>query len=186
MQRSHEIKSLKLKDNREVYLRKLITTDAEMLFQYLCLLSAESRSRFGPHSFDKDTVNNICLHPQTDITRYIAISGERIVAYMLIQHGLIDADRKRYADKNIFFDETTTCTYAPSIADDYQNSGLGSVMFDSIINDLKAAGDKTVVLWGGVQATNARAVGFYTKYGFQHMGSFWHDEKDNYDMIKLL
>jgi GNAT superfamily N-acetyltransferase len=182
----HEIKQLRLKDNKKIGIRLLIDTDGDRLFQYLSLLSAESRSRFGPHPFDSDTINNICLHLQTGIKRYIAVSENRIISYMLIQNGLIDADRQRYSNKNIYFDETTTVTYAPSVADDFQNSGLGSAMFDSIINDLKEGGYKTVVLWGGVQATNARAVHFYEKHGFQHMGSFWHDGKDNYDMIKTL
>jgi diamine N-acetyltransferase len=169
-----------------VQIRLLNTTDAEALFLYLGLLSAESRSRFGPHPFDRETINNICLHPQNDVIRYVSEHENRIIAYMLIQKEMIEADRRRYMEKNIVFNESTTATYAPSVADDFQNSGIGSGMFEYILTDLKNSGYKTIVLWGGVQATNARAVRFYEKHGFRHMGSFWHDGKDNYDMIKEL
>lgn len=105
---------------------------------------------------------------------------------MLLQPGLLEADRNRYGSRNIFFDENTTITFAPSVADDFQNSGIGTKMFNVLLNEAKNKGYKTIVLWGGVQATNTRAVHFYEKHGFQHMGSFWHDEKDNHDMILLL
>jgi diamine N-acetyltransferase len=38
------------------------------------------------------------------------------------------------------------------------------------------------MLWMGVQATNERAVHFYTKWGFHKVGEFYTD-KNNYDMI---
>lgn len=101
---------------------------------------------------------------------------------MLLQPGLIEADRNRYGLKNIFFEENTTITFAPSVADDFQNSGLGTKMFTLLLNEAKNEGYKTIVLWGGVQATNSRAVHFYNKHGFQHKGSFRHDGKDNQDM----
>ena len=56
-------------------------------------------------------------------------------------------------------------------------------MFDIILADLRKKKYKQVLLWGGVQATNARAVHFYEKHGFKNIGSFWHDGKDNYDMV---
>ena len=126
------------------------------------------------------------MNPQAGTKRYVAESGDRIIAYMLLQPGLIEADRSRYELKNIFFEENTTITFAPSVADDFQNSGLGTKMFNSMLNEVKNEGYKTIVLCGGVQATNARAVHFYEKYGFQHKGSFWHDEKDNHDMTLFI
>lgn len=164
----------------------LTANDSAKLFEYLNTLSAESRSRFGPHPFDESTIADICLNPQAGTKRYVAVSGDRIVAYMLLQPGLIEADRNRYGLRNIFFEENTKITFAPSVADDFQNSGIGTEMFTLLLNEIKNEGYKTIVLWGGVQATNFRAVHFYEKHGFRHMGSFWHDEKDNHDMILLL
>ena len=56
-------------------------------------------------------------------------------------------------------------------------------MYKQSMSDLKRKGYKNLVLWGGVQATNYRAVHFYKKLGFQTIGSFWHDGKDNFDMV---
>lgn len=179
-------RAVTIKNNINVAIRLLRSDDAEKLYHYLDSLSSESRSRFGPHPFDQNTIAEICRHPQNDTIRYIAENNECIIAYMLIQKGMIDADRKRYSEKNIFFDDDITATYAPSVADEFQSSGLGSSMFQLIENDLIAAGYSVIVLWGGVQASNSRAVHFYEKHLFRNMGSFWHDNKDNHDMIKNL
>ena len=171
----------------EIQVRSLLPSDNELLFQYLQGLSEESKSRFGPHPFDKETIDTICDQvPADTIRRYVAVDTGRqqIIAYMLVKQGFVAEDASRYYSKSLFFDQSTTCTFAPSVADDWQNSGLGTSMFQQILDDLKTTGIKRIVLWGGVQATNARAVHFYQKHGFIHTGSFWHNEKDNFDMIK--
>ena len=81
------------------------------------------------------------------------------------------------------FDTNTTITFAPSVADAFQNSGLGSKMFSAILEDLKELSFKNIVLWGGVQATNTRAIHFYEKNGFTRIANFWYDNKDNIDMV---
>ena len=179
-----KVETLSLMDNRSVTVRLLHKEDTAALYNYLNSLSAESRSRFGPHAFDADTVNSICNNlDNDDVQRYIALSGNDIVAYMLIKRGLIDRDAERYAQRNIFFDATTTVTYAPSVADGFQNTGLGSKMFAVILKQIKLQGTHTIILWGGVQATNSRAVHFYEKHGFDPKGNFWHNDKDNIDML---
>jgi GNAT superfamily N-acetyltransferase len=129
-------------------------------------------------------VNNICSNlAHDDVQRFVAVADNRIVSYMLIKKGTIDADTERYVQNNVFFDTSTTVTYAPSVADVFQNTGLGSKMFAIIVSQLKKQGCHTIVLWGGVQATNARAVHFYKKHGFESKGNFWHNDKDNIDML---
>jgi diamine N-acetyltransferase len=179
----HTIATISLKDNHTSAIRLLQKEDADALYDYLNGLSAESRSRFGPHAFDRDTIDNICNNLNDDIQRYVAIAENSIAAYMLIKRGLTDADAERYAQKQLFFDVATTVTYAPSVADGFQNSGLGSAMFAVILQQIKLQGDHTIILWGGVQATNTRAVHFYTKHGFESKGNFWFDGKDNIDML---
>lgn len=176
-----------LKNGGRISVRLLDSTDAQKLFDYLSSLSAETKSRFGPHPFDWQTVESICNNAD-DVLRYIAVdeSTGDVVAYMLFKQGMIYWDEKRYAERNQHFNYSTTVTYAPSVADDYQSSGLGSLMYNEIERELKAKGIQHIVLWGGVQATNERAVNFYKKFGYQLYGSFWHDEKDNLDMVKEL
>jgi GNAT superfamily N-acetyltransferase len=120
--------------------------------------------------------------------RYIALDEmASIVAYMLIKKRMTEEDRSRLLAKNIWFDQQIICSYAPSVADDWQNSGLGSSMYDIIEKDiLENTPWRIILLWYGVQATNARAVHFYEKKGFQHLGSFMNNNKDNYDMVKKL
>lgn len=179
---------VQLRNDRTAAIRPLQENDKESLYHYLQNLSAESRSRFGPHLFDQQTINSICEEPAKNIQRYIAVdeSTSVVVAYLLIQQGMIEADQQRYAQRNQFLDPGTTVTYAPSVADDWQSSGLGTAMHNLIENDLKNRGIRHIILWGGVQSTNLKAVNFYKKNGYQFIASFWHDNKDNHDMIKEL
>lgn len=177
-----------LRNGRSAKIRLLSGDDAEKLFEYFDkYFSSESKSRFGPHPFDRKTICTICKNPDTEITRYVAVDAEGcIVGYMLIKQGMIEWDEKRYAARNEFYDYTTSVTFAPSVADSWQSSGLGTVMNAMIEEDLKNRGVKSIILWGGVQAANDKAVNFYKKLGYEFIDSFWHDEKDNYDMMKQL
>ena len=179
---------ISLRNNKTATFRQINRHDRKALYNYLQQLSAESRSRFGPHSFDRTTINSIIDQPDTTIHRYVAIddlTGD-MIAYMLIKQGMIEFDYPRYAARNQFFDDATTVTFAPSVADSWQSTGLGSAMASFIEANLSDRRIKTIILWGGVQATNTKAVNFYKKLGYQFIASFRHDEKDNYDMVKEL
>jgi len=172
-----------LKNNQIIFFRLLEQKDAGSLYQYLNNLSAESQSRFGPHLFDKLTIETICNNLPGDAYRFIAEDvSQNIIAYMIVKKGMIEADKSRYKLLNIFFDEVKTGTYAPSVADSWQNVGVGNAMFHYVMEDIKNIGFKYLVLWGGVQKTNQRAIHFYRKHSFKQTGTFWHDGKDNLDM----
>lgn len=177
-----------LKNGARVDIRLLANTDNEKLFDYFDqYFSKESRSRFGPHPFDKETINAICQNMNGDITRYVATDETgNIVAYMLIKQGMIDWDMDRYATRQQSYDHDSSVTFAPSVADAWQSSGIGSLMNSIIEKDLNKRGIRNIILWGGVQATNEKAVNFYKKLGYQFIASFWHDGKDNHDMVKQL
>jgi ribosomal protein S18 acetylase RimI-like enzyme len=177
-----------LRNGKSVETRLLESNDNEKLFAYFDQhFSKESKSRFGPHTFDKETINTICQSPNGEIMRYVAIDDEKnIVAYILIKQGMIEWDEKRYAARQQFYDHNSSVTFAPSVADAWQSSGLGMLMNNIIEEDLRKRNIKNIILWGGVQATNEKAVHFYKKLGYQYIASFWHDGKDNYDMVKQL
>jgi len=177
-----------LKNHTSITIRLLQKDDEERLFNYFSQLSAESKSRFGPHLFDRETVRYIVEEQGSDISRYVALDKQQeIVAYMLIKKGMLEGEQYRLRQNNVAFEESLFCTYAPSVADAWQSSGLGSAMYQVIEQHIR---DNTpcrfIILWGGVQATNAKAIGFYQKQGFKQIGSFWYDGKDNYDMVKNL
>jgi diamine N-acetyltransferase len=180
--------TITLRNQEPVTLRLLTAGDEENLFQYLYHLSPESRSRFGPHPFNRETVHTICQTLPGDTHRFIAqqVSTGFIVAYFLVKQGMIDFDRERYAARQQYFNNAATVTYAPSVADAWQSTGLGTAMNCYIEHELSEAGVRTVILWGGVQATNEKAINYYKKMGYQYQASFWHDGKDNYDMLKAL
>jgi GNAT superfamily N-acetyltransferase len=169
---------------KNVSFRLLERHDQHRLYDYLNQLSAESKSRFGPHAFDNRTIIEICDGLCGNTIYFIAEdSNSNIIAYMLLKKGTLDADRSRYDEYNILFDESLTATYAPSVADEWQNTGVGTAMFQYILLYLKNTGHRNLVLWGGVQALNRRAVHFYSKHHFKQAGSFWYQGKDNLDMF---
>ena len=180
--------AITIRNGKTVAIRLLKPGDEEVLYNYLQNLSMESRSRFGPHSFDQQTIHRICEQPDNDIQRFIATdeSASIIVSYMLIKQGMIEWDLQRYAQRNQFYEPETTVTYAPSVADYWQSTGLGTAMLNIIEKNLAGKGIRHIVLWGGVQASNTTAVNFYRKNGYRFIDSFWHDDKDNYDMVKDL
>lgn len=178
---------LVLKNGATCRVRPLEKGDEADLHAYLNGLSAESRSRFGPHPFDRETIRHLCQNLPDDVFRFVAFSPENtLVAYLLVKRGTLPEDRQRYAARNLFFDEETTCTFAPSVADTWQGSGLGDAMFGHILDALRPYGFQNMVLWGGVQASNERARRYYVRNGFEPVGHFWHNEKDNVDMFRRL
>jgi diamine N-acetyltransferase len=179
--------TVRLPSGQEVLVRPLRSDDASRLGGYLRGLSPESRGRYKPHRFDQQTVDAMCAAlDYRDILRLVATvpgaSGERIVAYMLLKIGVWEEDQRRYQALGIPLDPDRDGTFAPSVADDYQNQGLGSQMLRHILQLAPKLGRRRIVLWHGVQATNDRAVHFYTRWGFRKVGEFFTD-KNNYDMI---
>jgi GNAT superfamily N-acetyltransferase len=168
-------------------IRPLRADDAARLWDYFGRLSAQTRSRYGPHPFDEATANEICATlDHSALLRLVATvlddGGERIIAYTLLQMGVREDDEQRYAGLGIPLDPHTDCTLAPSVADEHQNQGIGGEMMRHILQVAPRMGRRRIVLWAGVQATNDRAVHFYTRSGFRKVGEFFTD-KNNYDMI---
>ena len=94
-----------VKNNRIAEIRLVEAGDRDLLFSYLQQLSPESRSRFGPHPFDRPTIQAIFDQADASLHRYIALDEDTgsIVAYMLIRQGMIEADQQRYAERSQFF-----------------------------------------------------------------------------------
>jgi len=55
-------------------------------------------------------------------------------------------------------------------------------MFEYIRSHLQKDGIRRIILWGGVQAGNEKAVRYYLKHGFRTSGQFEHNG-NNFDMI---
>ncbi len=174
---------IQTKNNKQILIRKLTETDFDNLFNYLQLLSDVTKNRFGPHKFDKQTFAD--LFSNNNHWGFIAIdmSSKRIVAYAIVKVGYLEHDAERLRSYGLELSHQTDCTFAPSVADDWQSSGLGNQLFQFILSELKSKSTiRRMILWGGVQTTNQKAVNYYQHNGFQILGTF-HYNVDNYDMI---
>ena len=174
---------MKAKDGTQILLRKFTISEANNLSIYLNHLSPESKQRFGPHPYDVDSIYTLFNQSYTYVG-YIAQEKTqgKIISYSLIKHGYLEHDKLRLESYGLELDKYSDCTFAPSVSDEYQNKGIGKLMFDYIVGDLQAINKKRIILWGGVQAANESAFAFYSKQGFKVLGQFEHNGY-NYDMI---
>jgi len=184
--------SLTLPSGGKFIFRPLEAHDANSLGRYFLGLSADTKHRYGPHPFDQATADTLCATiDYRETIRFIAVlpsteakrAGE-VIAYFIFVPGIADAEIKRYEPLGLPLSSTTDCTIAPSVADAYQNAGLGSILMRHIYEVARFLGFRRMVLMGGVQAANERGVHFYKKLGFRYTGTFQHPPGfDNYDMI---
>ncbi len=172
--------------------RLLRPEDAELLGRYFLRLSEETRRRFGPHPFTMEQAQKLCAEINYyDTLRLIAVTEKggqpQVIAYFILQLGIKEAEKKRYQAHGMVLDECKDCTFAPSVADAYQNRGLGSTLMPKILDLARRFGFQRMVLMGGTQATNYRAIHFYEKFGFRKVGDFLtKGGVNNHDMILAL
>ena len=139
--------------------------------------------------FDRATAENLCATIDEHVTiRFVAVLGDQradphIIGYTILTRDTAESDRERYGDRI----RADACgAIAPVIADAYQNQGIGTQMARHVMGCASKMGLQQVILMGGVLASNARAIRFYEKLGFQRAGEFWTDEARKrlcYDMI---
>ena len=175
-----------------VTFRPLVTGDAAILGRYFVGLSEETRRLYGPHPFDQATADRLCAQVDYAHTiRMLATVGidaqrleEQVIAYFILRLGVSESEKERYRQAGIVLDPQTDCSLAPSVADAFQDQGLGSLLMCHLFSTARRLGYARMVLVGGVRGTNDRAIHFYGKHGFRTVGTFEHpDEPVNYDMI---
>ncbi len=160
----------------EYTVRLLAADDVERLGDYFVSLSEETRRRYGPHPFDRETAAKFCadLRP-SETQRYVALNeDDEIIAYMILQMSVGEGEITRYAAQGIALDVERDCLLAPSLADAYQNRGIGTPIARQVIASAREQGRRYLVLMGGVRAYNALGIRFYQKLEFQHIADFEH------------
>ena len=177
-----------LRSGQTVKLRLLVRANAPQLGAYFLGLSEQTRRFYGPHRFDQETADRLCVeNDYTRDLRMLATIGEgpqeTVIGYFILLLGIREDDAGRYQELGLPLDAQTDCTLAPSLADAFQNQGLGSAMMRHLQQLAFRLGRKRMVLFGGVQAANVRAVHFYEKSGFHRVGDFTNGAGLNYDMI---
>jgi len=175
--------NVKTRNGREVQICKFDLADTGNLSDYFYHLSDESKQRYGPHPFDQQFITDL-YSAHTNYLGYIArdTGGDKIIAYSVIKLGFLPQDHDRLKSYGIMPDPETDATFAPSVADAWQSCGLGNMVFRFILSDLMPKGIRRIILWGGVQSANVKAVSFYRKNGFRALGQFEHNG-NNIDMM---
>jgi GNAT superfamily N-acetyltransferase len=164
-----------LPDGADITIRRLAAPDAKEFGRFLSGLSEETRRFYRPHALDEAEARRICASVDTDpALRLIATAddGNEIEAYVLTQFEIPADEKQRYADYGITLQDEVDCRIAPGVADSWQDRGLGSVMLHRTLESLRLLGLRHVVLFGGTQAVNSRAIHVYQKLGFQTLGTF--------------
>ncbi len=173
--------------------RPITAQDNLILGHYFLGFSQHTRALYAPHPFDQATADKLCTELNyTDTIRFIGIlPGEReqVIAYFILMLGLTAGEMERYPQTGIPVDPLVDCLVAPSVADNYQNQGLGSPCMQHIFAVARVLGRRYMLLMGGVFADNERAVHFYQKAGFQKVAPFmpkWPGAHLSYDMYMVL
>ena len=172
-----------IKDGRRIQLGRLTPLDYQDLESYLQQLSPETRQRFGPHRFDLSSIIEQYINPGSYLG-FIARDEDSgaIIAYSILKKGFLEHERERLQSYGLATDHHNDYTFAPSVSDAWQGKGVGQYVFRHICNELSLMGAQRIILWGGVQCSNERAVHYYLKNGFRVLGMFEYNGR-NYDMI---
>lgn len=177
--------SITLPDGENVTMRRLSESDADAFAQFLENLSAETRRFYRPHALDESEARRICALTHTDPSLRLIATPEgsnQIEAYVLAEFEIPDDEKGRYAGYGIVLEGGLDCRIAPAVADRWQDRGLGSVMLRYALAALHRLGLRHVVLFGGTQVGNSRAIHVYRKLGFRPLGTFETKGIENIDM----
>jgi GNAT superfamily N-acetyltransferase len=167
--------------NPTVRLRLLRASDAEALGAFFAGLSAETRRRYQPHPLTADFARELCGAASSTAWRLVIDRAGELVGYFILETRMSEHEAGRYRTQGIELASDRDWLFAPVVADACQNLGLASLAMPHLLRLAREQGARSLVLMGGTQATNARAIAFYGKFGFQRCGGY-QTEVFNHDM----
>lgn len=175
---THFAYPLELPPADRLLLRPLEASDVDALAAFLQALSPPTRRFATFPGYDKETAQELCdAINRYDKLRFVVeeVALAKIVALFEFSLDLPPYDVQRYASYGAALDAARTCRFGPTIADSYQNRGLGSKSFPYLVDIARRLGKTRMILWGGVYTDNQRAIRFYEKQGFRTSGSFVYE-----------
>lgn len=173
------------KQPKQVQIRLLNNSDFDRLIHYLQSLRAETLQRFQPHSFQPQDVLSFYQQQGTEACVAIDTATDELVGYAVLKKGLLEHDLPRLQQYQYPLQYDTAYTFAPSVKDDWQSTGVGQLMMDFIRAEMQSRNIHQLVLWGGVQSGNEKAVRFYRKNGFRLLGSFEYNGPNDDMLLEL-
>jgi diamine N-acetyltransferase len=174
-----------LLSGERVIFRPLLPADVDRLTHFLENLSPQTRRFWSHPSYDRVTAQTLCdAIGRYDKLRLVAVSeDERIIALFEFSMDLVESDIERFRGYGIELHNETDCRFGPCVADDYQGTGLGRILFPPTVEIARRFGQQRILLWGGVFVENERAIRYYERLRFQRIGEFIKDAGPCYDMI---
>lgn len=174
-------------EGETLILRPLAADDVDKTGQFLSGLSTQTRHFSTFSGYDTAAAQALCESiARYDKLRFVieAPAAGRIIGMLEFSMDITPADQARYTAYGVPLDPVTDCRFGPTLADDYQNKGIGSRVFPFIMAVARRFGQQRIILWGGVLADNQRAIRYYEKVGFRALGRFTTvDQLDAIDMI---
>ena len=175
-------------------IRPLRPRDGDAFARFLSGLSEQTRQWFAPHPLTGEMAFILSATQEPEkVLRLVIIdrSGAEgdgpILGYLILQMGLAPHEVERFAPYGLEYDPALCVCLAPVVAEGWQSMGLGSPLLRHGLRLSQALGRQAVILMGGVQENNRRAVHFYQRHGFHRLGSFeWPTGVMNDDMIRWL
>lgn len=156
--------------------RPLETADVGRLAEFLSSLSGETRRFWNLESYDHSAAAELCdAIGRYDKLRFVA--QETAAPFLLLasfefSFGIPPGDTERFRSYGITLSETTDCRFAPCVRDALQGSGLANALMPLAVDIARRFGRSRIILWGGVDSENRRAIRFYEKHGFTSLGRF--------------
>ncbi|MFJ5927143.1 GNAT family N-acetyltransferase [Kitasatospora sp. NPDC092948] len=166
---------LTAREGRVIVFRPLAHSDVGRLAGFLGALSVESRrfSTFGGYGLAHagELCDAIARYDKLRLVLEDVATG-RIVGLFEFSLALVPSDIARYRDAGVRLTERSDCRFGPTLADDWQDRGLGTLAFPLVMDVARLLGRTRIILWSGVRADNLRAIRYYEKNGFRSVGEF--------------
>jgi ribosomal protein S18 acetylase RimI-like enzyme len=170
--------------NQSIQISVATKTDADSIVKFYSELSNTSKEKFAPHDFTFEYLSDHIL----DNSNYVTIIAKNsitkeVIGYAVSQLWIFDYDIIRWKNYGVLIDHTEKnyACFAPSVLDNFQHLGIGSMLLSETKEILSRLNFVNLILWGGVKCYNIAAVKFYLKNDFMLMGHFDYNG-GNYDM----
>lgn len=165
-----------------IMIRTFQLADAAALSHYLYGLSSATKERFAPHGFSEEEILQLYQNPSSYLGYLALDAAETIIAYTVVKIGLLPHEAARMEQYGFCIHPLRDVLLAPSVADAWQGSGIGTSLMQQLKKELSSYGIQRIFLWGGVQETNTKAIAFYEKHAFTLLGVFEY-KGNNRDMV---
>lgn len=140
-------------------------------FEGLC---SAMKARFQAHPLTPQGAEAAC-RASADGGRYVLRQQGRIVGYFVLDPRASGDEIRRYLRRLILLEPGRDFMFAPSVIDSPQAQDIASRAMPHLIFLALGLGARSLVLQGGVHATDTTAMAFYERWGFVRHGGYQSD-----------